>query len=225
MKGGEPGGGFAPQVVAFEREPCDWQPQRAISERPSHPPSIIGNESLLRIDLTAILTSIRIPADLVLPSFDAMLRLRAARTALVGGFQTPLEKEWLRLLLRGEGCVVVYLPRSLQNLRISPELAKAIERGRLALVSTTPAGRRRSGARESIARNREVVALARRVLVVHARPGSRAYRAAAAALEAGREVYCLEHPRNSDLALVGTRCVSVRRLPGVLRLASPAFRS
>ena len=60
-----------------------------------------GNLSLLDEKLTALFCSNRCPGDLSLKTYDLARAMRDAGVPVIGGFQTPMEKECLRLLLQG----------------------------------------------------------------------------------------------------------------------------
>ena len=73
----------------------------------------LGNLRLLDEPLTALFCSSRCPGDLILKTYDIAKAMRSAGVPVIGGFQTPMEKECLRLLLRGEQPVVVCPPEAL----------------------------------------------------------------------------------------------------------------
>jgi hypothetical protein len=56
---------------------------------------------LLNHRLLGFLCSRRCPGDLILRTYDLIRALRDAGVPVVGGFQSPMEKECLELLLRG----------------------------------------------------------------------------------------------------------------------------
>ena len=60
-----------------------------------------GNFRLLDKPLTALFCSNRCPGDIILKTYDLARAKRDAGEPAVGGFQTPMERECLRLLLRG----------------------------------------------------------------------------------------------------------------------------
>ena len=72
-----------------------------------------GNLRLLDQPLTAFFCSARCPWDLILKTYDLASAMREAGVPVIGGFQTPMEKECLRLLLRGSQPVVICPARSI----------------------------------------------------------------------------------------------------------------
>jgi len=165
--------------------------------------TLFGNAALLGVPHLALFGSSRTPADLVLRALDLARALRGAGIPVAAGFQTPLERELLTFLLRGRQPVTICPARGIEGMRLPKEWRPALAEGRVLIVSPFPPKRRRPSFRLAGVRNRVVASLAERLLILHARPGSRVFRVAAAALEWGKPVYCLDHPRNSDLVLLG----------------------
>lgn len=195
----------SPGYPAALREPGGWEAPASLFAR--------GDLSLLRLPLTALLCSVRIPPELVLPALDLARALRDAALPVVGGFQSPLEREGLDLLLRGRAPVVVSPARGIAGMRLPRAWRGALEEGRLLVVSRFEAPRRPT--RElALGRNRLVAALAERICVVHATPGGGLHRVAREALARGRPVACLDHPANRDLLLAGAAVVDPERVRG-----------
>lgn len=168
------------------------------------PPTLLlrGEPSLLRLPLLALFCSVRVPPELVLPVYDLARALREAGVPVIGGFQSPLERECLDYLLRGRQPVVLSPARGIDRLRLPPAWSPALEGGRMLVVSRFERARRPTRALAT-RRNRLVAALAERVLVAHASPGGGLRALAREALARGRPVLCLDHPANRDLALMG----------------------
>ena len=117
-----------------------------------------GNLSLLDEPLKALFCSNRCPGDLILKTYDIVRAMRNAGVPIIGGFQTPMEKECLRLLLRGEQPVVVCPARGIDNMRIPRDWRRALENGRLLVLSPFPSTARRPTVELAAQRN-EIVAL------------------------------------------------------------------
>jgi hypothetical protein len=177
--------------------------------------TLFGESNLMRFPLLAFFASIRTPPGLMLQGLDVARLLRANGVPVVGGFQSPLEREMLRLLLRGSQPVVTCPARRVEGMRIPRNWRSAFENRQMLIVGAATHRWRRATVRTATYRNRLAAALADRILVVHARPASRTYRTAAEALEWGKTVYCFDHPANRDLLLLGARPIGEGS--GVLR--------
>jgi len=116
--------------------------------------------------------SVRCPGDAILGAYDAARKLRDEGITVISGFHSPVEKECLRILLRGKQPIIICLARSLGRLRLPAEWRQAMASGRLLLLSRFEKSHRadKNTARR---RNELVAALSDEVLIIHAEPGGR----------------------------------------------------
>ena len=128
-----------------------------------------GNLRLLEEPLTALFCSARCPGDLILMTYDLARVLRNTWTPVIGGFQTPMERECLRLLLRGKQPVVVCPARSIDNMRIPRDWRGPLNEGKLLVISPFLGTVRRATAESAAQRNELVASLAAQVFIAHAR--------------------------------------------------------
>ena len=162
-----------------------------------------GNLSLLKAPLTALFCSQSCPGDLILKTYDLARAMRDARVPVIGGFQTPMEKECLRLLLRGSQPVIVCPARGIDNMRVPRDWRTAMEEDRLLILSPFPATARRPTAELASQRNDLAADLAQRVFIAHAAPGSKTEAFASKLANAGKSLLTLDSPANSNLIAVG----------------------
>lgn len=189
--------------------PCDDPrfPPRLRERLRSDAPEVLhvrGNSELLATVRTAVFCSANPPADLVLPAVDLGKALWAGGQCVAGGFQAPVERLLLSSSIRGGVPVVMSPARTIAAMRLEPEWRRAVQEGRLTLVSRF-AARRRPDSGMAIQRNRLVAALAEEIIIVHASPGGRVYALVREALSWGIEVYCIAHPANEPLLLLGAK--------------------
>ena len=90
---------------------------------------------------------------------------------VVSGFHSPVEKECLRILLRGEQPIIICLARAFGKIRLLSDWRRALESGRLLLVSTFEKWPPRPDKNSTAYRNECVAALSDEVLIIHATPG------------------------------------------------------
>ena len=133
----------------------------------------MGGESLafLRRDKLGPFCSVKCPGDLILRAYDYAKRLRDDGVAVIGGFHSPVEKECLRILLRGTQPVIICPARSLGEMRLPGEWKQAIENSRLLLLSPFAGAQKRATAELAQERNRFVAAIADRVCFIYTTPG------------------------------------------------------
>ena len=168
-----------------------------------------GNLRLLNEPLTALFCSNRCPGDLILKTYDLARAMRDAGVPVIGGFQTPMERECLSLLLRGKQPVVVCPARGIDNMRIPRDWRPALDDGRLLVLSPFPATTRRSTAELAAQRNDLVADLAQRVFIAHAAPGSKTEAFARNLAATGKPLLTLDGPANEELLGMGAQMVVV----------------
>lgn len=90
--------------------------------------------------------------------------------SVISGFHSPVEKECLRILLRGKQPIVICPARSIEGMRIPADWRPAIESGRMLLLSPFPAKIRRPTSALCDQRNQFAAALASKFHVPYATP-------------------------------------------------------
>jgi len=176
--------------------------------------ALVGSPEHLSVPLTAVFCSRRCPGALILDGHDLAQVWRGTGTPVIGGFQSPMEKECLRVLLKGEGPIVLVLARTLPQ-RLPPEWRTALDQGRLTSITSFIEGPRRPDARTTRFRNRVVAALAHRIVIIHAEPGGKVEEVCREAVEWGLPVHALDHPDNERLAPWGVEWVNLEALSSV----------
>ncbi len=167
-----------------------------------------GNISLLDEELTALFCSNRCPGDLILKTYDLARAMRNADVPVIGGFQTPMEKECLRLLLRGRQPVVVCPARGIERMRIPRDWRPALDEGRLLVLSPFPATVRRPTAELAAQRNDLVSSLASRVFIAHAAAGSKTEGFVRKLAAAGKSLLTLDSRANANLVGMGAKVLN-----------------
>ena len=182
----------------------------------------MGNLSLLDEPLTALFCSNRCPGDLILKTYDLARAMRDAGVPIIGGFQTPMERECLRLLLRGEQPIVVCPARGIDSMRIPRDWRSALDAGRLLLLSPFPATVRRPTTELAAQRNDLVASLASRVFIAHAAPGSKTEAFARKLASSDKPLLTLGSPANTNLVEMGARMLQLHEAEMRLSLTSAA---
>jgi predicted Rossmann fold nucleotide-binding protein DprA/Smf involved in DNA uptake len=129
----------------------------------------LGNLDLLRSKTLAFFCSVKCPGALILKTYDLAQNLRENRVTVVGGFHSPMERECLTILLRGNQALIICPARNIGT-RIRPEYKLPLEQGRLLILSPFTETQRRVTEETSIQRNRFAAALADASLVAQAEP-------------------------------------------------------
>ena len=100
----------------------------------------LGNISLLEREKTAYLCSRTLQSTGVLPSLDWATSLNPQSDCVIGGFQSDLERDVLRVLLRKRVPVVMVLARKMYA-AVPEQFAAPISEGRMLIISLTDAPR------------------------------------------------------------------------------------
>ena len=177
----------------------------------SLPPEVTwrGNPEMLREPLTAVFCSNRCPRNLILKTYDLARAMRDVRVPVIGSFQTPMEKECLRLLLRGEQPVVLCPARGIQNMRVPRDWRAGLNASRLLILSRFPSTCKRPTAKLAAQRNDLAAALARQVFITHAAAGGKTEAFARRLAGSGKPLLTLSSPANSNLLEIGAKIVAV----------------
>jgi len=136
------------------------------------PPELtaLGNLDLLALPKTALFCSARCPSSVILPTYDQAAKWRDAGRCVISGFHSPVEKECLQILLRGDAPVILCLARAMLE-RLPAQWAIAVAGGRLLILSPFTAKVNRVTTDLARRRNEFVAALADEAYIAHASPG------------------------------------------------------
>jgi hypothetical protein len=100
--------------------------------------SALGDLKRLALPKTALFCSPRYPGSVILPTCDQTAKWRDAGCCVISGFHSPVEKECLQILLRGDAPVILCPARGMLE-RLPAQWAIAVAAGRLLLLSPFPA--------------------------------------------------------------------------------------
>jgi len=146
-----------------------------------------GNRAILQEAQVAFLCSRRCPAQVVLKSYDWAIEKRNAKTCVLSGNHSQIEKDVLHYLLKGEQPIIVALARGLKK-RLEPELAEALANNRLLII--TPFSSRVTRVTQETAnkRNELMAELADEIFVAYAQPNGNVERLVRRWLQKGKSV-------------------------------------
>jgi hypothetical protein len=133
----------------------------------------IGNPSLLDLPKTALFCSSKCPGSAILPAYDQIAAWRDKGRCVISGFHSPVEKEGLKILLRGTSPIIVCPARSLPQ-RLPPEWQDPLSEGRMLVLSIFEQSASRISAALAARRNQYVASLADEVWFAHIQPGGQA---------------------------------------------------
>ncbi len=196
---------------------ADFILRRFLSDAPDYPaalqhrfadgqlPVVTSQGRLSVLDSTRIgfFCSVHCPGDVILKTYDLARMLRETNVTIVGGFQSPMEKECLDLLLRGSASVVVSPARGLGRMRIPKGWKEPLAEGRLLILSFFDDSILRPTADLAVKRNAHIAALADRILIAHAEKGGKTEALCKEALIDGKPMFAIDSPDNAHLVKLG----------------------
>lgn len=161
-----------------------------------------GNAVLLELPKTAFLCSRRCPAQVVLKSYDWAIEKRNTKTCVLSGNHSQIEKDVLHYLLKGEQPIIVALARGLKK-RLEPELAEALAKNRLLIITPFSARVTRVTQETANKRNELMAELADEIFVAYAQPGGNVERLVCRWLQKGKKVCTFDVEENKALIEAG----------------------
>lgn len=166
---------------------------------------LTDREAHLNGDLWALFCSSRCPGQVILKSHELAQQFRASGVPTIGGYHSPVEKECLRVLLRGSQPIILCPARSIKNMRLNPAWKEALDEGSLLLLSIFDSKHQRSTAALANQRNAFVAALADKICIAHASEGSKTLQFAQLVSEWGKPLFTFDTPANRSLFRCGAQ--------------------
>ncbi len=124
----------------------------------------LGNAEILKRHKTAFLCSRDYPAHAVLRIYDWAKEMRETGECVISGFHSALERDVFGILVRGSQPIILAAARGLPK-RYPADVKKAIDDGRLLVVSPFPDSVRRITAGTARKRTAFLLSVAERVVV------------------------------------------------------------
>ena len=129
-----------------------------------------GNKSILELNKTAFLCSRKIPAEIILKSYDWAKEQRKKGNCVICGNHSTIEKDVFEILLRGNQPIILVLARGMMK-RWPPEILYAVNSNRLLVISPFPDHETRVTRDKAEIRNKLIFELADKIVVGHATKG------------------------------------------------------
>lgn len=134
--------------------------------------AVLGNLELLALSKIAVFCSARCPGSAILGTYDHAALWRNQGRCVVSGFHSPIEKECLKLLLRGTPPIIICPARGLPR-RIPAEWRKPLTDGQLLILSAFPDTATRVTSELARRRNEFVAALSDEAWFAYVTPGGK----------------------------------------------------
>lgn len=138
---------------------------------------MLGNTALMALPKIGFLSSRKVPPSVVMKCYDWATEMRDKGVCVMGGFQSPLERDVLAFLLQGKQPVIWVLARKIWTQKNIPGLYReAISDGRLLIVSPVSQSVVRVDARTAAIRNRYILEHSEKVVFAAIDPNGGLFR-------------------------------------------------
>jgi predicted Rossmann fold nucleotide-binding protein DprA/Smf involved in DNA uptake len=134
---------------------------------------LIGPAELLAGWKVALFCSARTPGAAILRAHDAARRMRDEDVTVISGFHSPIERECLKILLRGKQPIIICPGRAIETMRIPADCRAAFNAGRVLFLAPFTEQLRRVTKESALRRNEVVAALADEAYVAHIEGGGK----------------------------------------------------
>src|SRR3990172_4383034 len=161
--------------------------------------SAIGKLDILQNKTIALFSSSKCPGKVILQTYDLMKDIRAAEITVISGFHSPMERECLNILLKGNQPIIFCPARSIEGMRINPEYKKPLEEGRLLILSPFAEKAKRISSERALERNRFIAAIGDSIFIPYAAPDSKTERLCMELLSWNKPFYTLPSELNANL--------------------------
>lgn len=129
----------------------------------------LGNKDILQECKIGFLCSRKVPAEIILKTYDWAIEQREKGICIVSGFHSKIEKDVFHYLLKGTQPIVMVLARGMKQ-KWSSEIKKAIKDKRLLIMSPFDSSVRRVTNETAQKRNEFILELADRIYIAYVRP-------------------------------------------------------
>ncbi len=162
-----------------------------------------GNTTFLQNRKLAFFCSQRCPGSVLSKMYDLAQILSQRQVTLIGGFQSPVETEFLNRLLKSARSVIVCPAKCLSTMRLKPDWQEPMQQGRLLLLSPFAEHQRRLDRHLALVRNRFVAAVADEIFIAYASPGGALSRLLQEIKSWNKKMYTIQAKVNEPLLTLG----------------------
>ncbi len=164
-----------------------------------------GIDTAFNGNLWALFCSKKCPGELILKTHDLAQRFKERGIPTIGGYHSPIEKECLRVLLRGVQPILLCPARSIENMRLKSAWKDAFAKERLLILSPFESRYDRQTVALANRRNAFVAALADKIYIAHAAEDSKTLKFTEQMIACGKPVFTFDTPANEALFQLGAQ--------------------
>jgi len=131
--------------------------------------TFLGNKDILDLNKTAFLCSRKVPAEIVLKSYDWAKEQRKKGVCVVCSNHSQIEKDVFQILLKGKQPLILVLARSMKK-RLEPIIKEAVENNRLLIISPFDKEIKRITRETAEIRNKYIIEISNKITVAYKTP-------------------------------------------------------
>lgn len=129
----------------------------------------LGNQELLKLYKIGFLCSRKVPASIILKTYDWAIEQRKKGICVVSGFHSKIEKDVFNFLVKGEQPIIVVLARGMYK-QIPKELLAPLKQNRLLIISLFPDNIKRVSTQTAIIRNKVIFKISAKMYIPYIQP-------------------------------------------------------
>jgi predicted Rossmann fold nucleotide-binding protein DprA/Smf involved in DNA uptake len=129
----------------------------------------LGNKDILHSHKVGFLCSRKVPASVVLKSYDWAKEQRRNEVCIISGNHSQIEKDIFQILLNGEQPLILVLARGIMK-RIDAKLLKEVNKNRLLIIAPFGNDVKRITLKTAAKRNEVICDLANELIIGHISP-------------------------------------------------------
>ncbi len=134
----------------------------------------LGNKEILKNYKTGFLCSRKVPANIILKTYDWAIEQREKGVCVVSGFHSKIEKDVFDILMKGTQPIILVLARSMFK-KIRPDLAKLVDQNRLLIISAFDKKNVRPTTKTAWERNNLIAEISDKLFIPYATPTGSVY--------------------------------------------------
>jgi len=129
-----------------------------------------GNKDIMKHQKTAFLCSQTIPADIVMKSYERAVKQKVESNCIICGNHSQIEKDVFEILLKGNQPLILVLACAIYD-KFSENITKAIDDGRLLVISPFKSKSLRVSPFTAEIRNKLILKLSDNIYIPYKRKG------------------------------------------------------
>ena len=134
----------------------------------------LGNKEILENYKIGFLCSRKVPANIILKTYDWAIEQREKGNCVVSGFHSKIEKDVFDILMKGTQPIILVLARSMFK-KIKPDLAKLVEQNRLLIMTKFDKKVVRPTNETALKRNEIIAELCDKIFIAYTTPEGNLY--------------------------------------------------